>query len=112
MHVFIEIGLIILFATVISFIMRFLRQPLIVGYILSGILVGPYFLNFTQSTDYIDLFSKLGVTILLFIIGLNLKPDVIREVGKVSIITGLGQIILTSAIGFFIMHSMGFSNIV
>ena len=112
MHVFIEIGLIVLFATIISFIMRFLRQPLIVGYILSGIIVGPYFLNFTQSTDYIDLFSKLGVTILLFIIGLNLKPDVIREVGKVSLITGLGQIILTSVIGFFIMHSMGFSNIV
>ena len=112
MHVFIEIGMIILFATIISFVMRFLRQPLIVGYILSGILVGPYFLNFTQSTDYIELFSKLGVTILLFIIGLNLKPDVIREVGKVSLFTGLGQIIITSGIGFFIMHSMGFSNIV
>jgi Kef-type K+ transport system membrane component KefB/voltage-gated potassium channel Kch len=112
MHIFIEIGLIVLFATVISFIMRFLKQPLIVGYILSGIIVGPYFLNFTQSTEYIELFSKLGITILLFIIGLNLRPDVIREVGKVSILTGLGQIIITSFAGFFVMHSLGFSNIV
>jgi Kef-type K+ transport system membrane component KefB len=110
MHIFIEIGLIVLFATVISFIMRFLKQPLIVGYILSGIVVGPYFLNFTQSTEYIELFSKLGITILLFIIGLNLKPDVIREVGKVSILTGIGQIIITSVAGFFVMHSLGFNN--
>lgn len=112
MHIFIEIGLIILFATAISFIMRLLKQPLIVGYILSGIIVGPYFFNFTQSTEYIELFSKLGITILLFIIGLNLKPDVIREVGKVSLITGLGQIIITSVFGFLIMNFLGFSNIV
>lgn len=112
MHIFIEIGLIILFATVVSFVMRFLKQPLIVGYILSGIIVGPYFLNFTQSTEYIDLFSKLGITILLFIIGLNLRPDVIREVGKVSLMTGLGQIIVTSVAGFFVMHSLGFSTVV
>jgi Kef-type K+ transport system membrane component KefB/Trk K+ transport system NAD-binding subunit len=92
--------------------MRILKQPLIVGYILSGIVVGPYFLNFTQSTEYVELFSKLGITILLFIIGLNLKPDVIREVGKVSIITGLGQIIITSVAGFFVMHSLGFNNTV
>lgn len=112
MHIFIEIGLVVIFATAISFLMRFLRQPLIVGYILSGVIIGPYFLNFSQSALYIELFSKLGITILLFIIGLNLKPNIIREVGKVSIITGLGQIFITSIAGFFVMHSLGFNNIV
>ncbi|MEI7810349.1 MAG: cation:proton antiporter [bacterium] len=112
MNIFIDIGLIIFLATIISFIMRFLKQPLIVGYILCGIIVGPYFLNLAQSAEYIELFSKLGIAILLFIIGLNLKPNVIREVGKVSVITGLGQIVLTSIAGFLVMHSLGYSNIV
>jgi len=109
MHIFIEIGLILAVATFISLVMRALKQPLVVGYIVSGIVVGPYFLNLTQSTEHIELFSKLGITILLFIVGLSLKPDIIREVGKVSLVTGLGQIVVTSGVGFFIMQALGFS---
>ncbi len=109
MSIFIEIGLIIFIATAISFLMRFLKQPLIVGYILSGIIVGPYFLNLIKSPEYIELFSKLGIAILLFIVGLSLKPDIVREVGKVSLITGISQVILTSVVGFFLMKFLGFS---
>lgn len=108
MHIFIEIGIIIFIATIVSSIVRLFRQPSIVGYILTGVVVGPYLLNLVQSTEYIELFSKLGIAILLFIIGLSLKPDIIREVGKVSIVTGIGQIVVTSGIGFFIMRSLGF----
>jgi len=110
MHIFIEIGIILGIATVVSALMRLLRQPLVVGYILSGVIVGPYFLNIITSTEYIELFSKLGIAILLFIVGLSLKPDVIREVGKVSLVTGLGQIIFTSLIGFFLIRALGFDN--
>jgi len=106
-NIFIEIGLIIFIATAISFLMRMLKQPLIVGYIVSGIILGPYFLNLIQSTESMELFSKLGITILLFIVGLNLKPDVVREVGKVSLITGIGQIIITSILSFFLMRFIG-----
>jgi Kef-type K+ transport system membrane component KefB len=107
MNIFVEIGLIIFIATAVSFFMRMLKQPLIVGYILSGILLGPYFLNLIQSTEAIELFSKLGIAILLFIVGLNLKPDIIREVGKVSLITGIGQMFITSILGFFLMRFIG-----
>ncbi len=111
MHTFVEISFILAIATFVSLGMRFLKQPLVVGYILSGIIVGPYFLNLTQSTEHLELFSKLGIAILLFIVGLSLKPDIIREVGKVSLITGLGQVFITSIIGFFILQSFGFSII-
>lgn len=47
---FIQFGLILLVVLVISFIMRILKQPLIIGYILSGILVGPFFLNLIQDS--------------------------------------------------------------
>lgn len=86
-----------------------LRQPLVIGYILTGILIGPHFFNIAHSTDYIDLFSKIGITILLFIVGINLRPDVIKEVGKVSFIGGLAQVIITTVLGFALSVLLGMS---
>lgn len=107
MEVFLEISAVIALATGVSVVMRILRQPLIVGYILTGILSGSYFLDILHSVEVIELFSKLGITILLFIVGLHLNPQVIKEVGKVSLITGIGQVLFTSLIGFGIAIALG-----
>ncbi len=112
MEIFIELSLIICITALIAGIMRLLKQPLIIGYILSGIIVSPYFLNIVKSTETIAVFSQIGVAFLLFIVGLSLSPKVMREVGKASLITGVGQIIFTSLIGFFISRLLGFSVIV
>lgn len=111
MNAFTEISIILLITTAISFLMKILKQPLVVGYILSGIVIGPYFLDILRSTEQVELFSKIGITVLLFIVGLGLNPFVIKEVGKVSLITGLGQVIFTSLIGFFIIKTFGYDNI-
>ncbi|PIZ64078.1 sodium:proton exchanger [Candidatus Roizmanbacteria bacterium CG_4_9_14_0_2_um_filter_39_13] len=111
MEIFVELSVIIVIAMFVSLLMRALKQPLIVGYIFTGILVGPYFLNLIQNGDVIELFSKIGITILLFIVGLNLSPNVIREVGKVSLLTGIGQVLFTSIIGFFIATALGIDRI-
>lgn len=110
--VFYEISLILVIATVISGVIRLLRQPLIIGYILTGLLVGPSVLNLVQSTETFEVFSHIGVALLLFIIGLGLNPRVIKEVGKVSLLTGIGQIAFTTLIGFGITKLLGFSNTV
>ncbi len=107
MEIFTELSLIIVVAMLVSALMRILRQPMIVGYIFTGVIVGPYFLNVVQNTEIIEVFSKLGITILLFIVGLNLSPRVIRELGKVSFLTGAGQIIVTTIIGFIIAKFLG-----
>jgi Kef-type K+ transport system membrane component KefB len=111
MTIFVELSIIVVWATAVSLAVRFLKQPLIVGYIVAGVLVGPYVFNIIQSHEEIELFSKIGVAILLFIVGLTLNPDVMREVGKVSLITGLGQVVFTSIIGFFIVSSLGFDTL-
>ncbi len=108
MTIFIELSIILVVATAIALFMRVLKQPLIVGYIATGILVGPYFLNLLQSHGELELFSKIGISILLFIVGLTLNPDVAREVGKTSVVTGMGQIIFTSVFGFFLIRFLGF----
>lgn len=108
---FIQFGLMILVVLGVSIIMRLLKQPLIIGYILSGILVGPFFLNLIQSSETINVFSEMGIAFLLFIVGLHLSPKVLKHVGKISLITGIGQIIFTSLIGYLIGKLLGFSII-
>lgn len=111
MSVFIELSIVLAIATAISFVMRFLKQPLIVGYILAGILAGPYVLNIMHSHETLELFSKLGITILLFIIGIHLSPKVIKDLGKTSFFVGIGQILLTSIVGFSIAILLGLSKV-
>jgi Kef-type K+ transport system membrane component KefB len=108
--IFVEVALIIVAATLISALMRLLKQPLIIGYILTGLLISPY-LNTTSSIETITTFSQMGIALLLFIVGLSLSPRVIKEVGKVSLITGLGQVFFTLIIGFMINRWLGFNSI-
>ena len=109
---FLQISLALLIVLGISFIMRILKQPLIIGYILAGIISGPLFLNLlSDNNSTIHLFSQLGIAFLLFIVGLHLSPKVIKEVGKISLITGIGQVIFTSLIGYFGAILLGFDVI-
>ena len=111
-NLFIELSIIIGVALVISLILRFLKQPIIIGYILTGILVSPYFLNIIKTESDISTFSTLGIALLLFMVGLNLNPRVIKSVGKVALITGLGQISFTFIAGFCVAKLLGFTTIV
>ena len=111
MEIFIEITIIMLVATFVAVLVRLLRQPLIIGYILSGIILGPSVLNLIQNGEVIEVFSKLGITVLLFIVGINLNPQVIRDVGKVSFISGVSQVVFTSIVGFFLAQFLGLDRI-
>jgi Kef-type K+ transport system membrane component KefB len=106
-----EIALLLALATGVSLIMRLLRQPMIVGYILTGIIAGPQVLNVIHNQEALELFSQIGIIFLLFIVGLNLNPKIISEVGKVSLVTGIGQIIFTSLIGFILALLLGIERI-
>ena len=110
MDIFTEISIIIVIATFISALMKFLKQPMLIGYIITGIVIGPAVLGIMQSAESFEVFSQFGITLLLFIVGLNLSPKVIREVGKVAVITGLGQVIFTCIIGFLVSIVLGFNR--
>ena len=108
-EVFNQISLVIAIVLGVSLLMRLLKQPLIIGYIISGVIVGPFFLRILPGIDAVNVFSEFGIAFLLFIVGLHLSPRVIKEVGKVSLITGIGQIIFTFIIGYFVGTLLGFS---
>lgn len=111
-NIFFELSLIIILAVAVSILVRVLKQPLIIGYIICGILISPYFFNLMNSHESLETFAKMGVAVLLFMVGLGLDPKSTKDVGKVAIITGLGQIIFTVIVGFFISLALGFSPIV
>lgn len=108
MDIFVQLSLIIVFAALVASVMRVLKQPLIVGHILTGVIVGPMALGFFQNLDAMEALSKFGISILLFIVGMGLSPKVVKDVGKVSVITGIGQIIFTTFFGFLIANLFGY----
>ncbi len=110
--VFSELSLVIAIGALMAIIMKLLKQPLIVSHILTGLVVGPFFLNFLHSTEVFQLFSEIGISILLFTVGLNLSPTLIKQFGRISLLTGIGQVVLTSSIGFFIARFLGYTPIV
>jgi len=110
--VFLEITFVVVLAVFVTIIMRLLKQPLIIGYILTGLIVSPIGLNIIQSENALPALAEIGVSILLFLVGIHLNPKVIKDMGKVSLIAGLGQIIFTSLVGFGLCYLLGFDLIV
>jgi Kef-type K+ transport system membrane component KefB len=92
----------------IAFVMRLLRQPLMIAYIISGMIAGPLFLNALHGTGAtFDTLAEFGVIFLLFLVGLSLNISHIKHIGKVATITGLSQVVFTATIGFGILRLMG-----
>ncbi|MBP9826868.1 cation:proton antiporter [Candidatus Saccharibacteria bacterium] len=104
-----EVSLVIVIATIVAGLMHVLRQPLIIGHIITGLVVGPFGFGLIKSTDTLEVFSGIGIVLLLFIVGLGLNPRVIREVGKTAVITGVGQVLFTTVLGTIIALGLGFS---
>ena len=106
--IFFELGIVIALAALASIFMKLIRQPLIIGYILTGIIAGPLFLNLAQSDTFIA-FSQIGIALLLFIVGLNLNFKTLKQVGAVSLLTAIGQVLFTFIISYAISALLGFS---
>lgn len=107
---FYEMAAILTIATLIALIGVRLRQPLIVSFIAVGLLLGPSALGLvgTAAADrYLHLFAELGIALLLFLVGLKLDIGLVRTLGPVALLTGLGQVGFTSVFGFLICLALG-----
>jgi Kef-type K+ transport system membrane component KefB/voltage-gated potassium channel Kch len=103
-----ELAAIILIAAVLGVLMRQLKQPLILAYLVTGFIIAYIgWINLDKET--FKLFAELGVVFLLFLIGLEINYDSLRLVGRQSIILGLGQIIFTFVFGFLIAVFFNFN---
>ncbi|GIX34006.1 MAG: potassium efflux system protein [Lysobacterales bacterium] len=105
--VFQEIALLLLAAAAVGALLLRLKQPLIIAYMLVGLAVGPSVLGWITASAPVELFAEIGVTVLLFVVGLKLDLHLIRRLGKVALATGLGQLGFTIVIGFLIGLALG-----
>jgi Kef-type K+ transport system membrane component KefB/Trk K+ transport system NAD-binding subunit len=106
-NAFTEIALTLLAAALVGALGTWLRQPLIVSFIAVGILVGPAGIGLVSQHDQIALLASLGISLLLFVVGLKLDVQTVRTLGPVALATGIGQIVFTSAVGFLIAVALG-----
>lgn len=105
---FYELGVILGIAALVGLAGTVLRQPLIVAFIAVGVVVGPSWLGITDQAEELELLAEAGIAVLLFVVGLKLDLHVVRTLGRVALITGLGQVFFTSAIGFGIALGLGY----
>ena len=108
---FAEIAALLVLAAVVGFLGIILRQPLIVSFIAVGLIAGPSALDLVRSDEQISLLSELGIAVLLFLVGIKLDVKLIRSLGAVSLLTGLGQVAFTSIFGYLIGLALGLGHV-
>jgi Kef-type K+ transport system membrane component KefB len=108
-----EIGVSILAATALGFIFQLFRQPVILGYLVAGALIGPEIgLKLVSEPEKVEVISEIGLILLLFIIGLELNPRKLLSSGRQLIYVGVGQFVLCVAmgLGFFLLLGYGLGH--
>jgi len=105
--IFGELVVLLLIAAIIGALALRFRQPVVIGFILVGILIGPSGVYWIKAKDQIHLFAEMGLALLLFIVGLKLDLRLIRTMGTTALIAGLGQVAATTAVGFLLALALG-----
>lgn len=109
MHsIFSEISLVIVVAAGVSLLLRLVRQPMIIGHILTGLLVGPSVLRIVKNPETIQVFSDFGIALLLLIVGLGLNPRIIKEVGRIAASIAFAKVLLATSFGFAAARLFGY----
>ncbi|KKW05225.1 MAG: Transporter, CPA2 family [Candidatus Saccharibacteria bacterium GW2011_GWC2_48_9] len=108
--VFTQLSVVLVVATLMALLMRRLKQPLIVGHILTGILVGPSLLHLIEDKHSFQTFSEIGIALLLFIIGLELSVSVIKKLGSPVFLTAAAILMTVGTIGFLVGTAFQFST--
>lgn len=105
-----NIGLVFIIATAFAFIAKFLKQPLILAYLVAGVVIGPEIgFAWVQDENTIELISEIGLILLLFIIGLEIDLKKLLSAGRTVLITGIGQFLLCVGLGIGLALLMGFT---
>lgn len=97
---FVELSIVIVTTLVVCGLMRMLKQPIMIGYIIAGILLSHNVFNLVNNLDGLATFSQIGISLLLFMVGLGLNPKHIKEIGKTAVGTAFLQVLITFAFYF------------
>ncbi len=107
-----DLAIILISAGIITLIFKWLKQPLVLGYIIAGVLAGPYIHIFPTvgDTANISIWAEIGVVFLLFALGLEFSFKKLMNVGGTAFITATTEVITMLLVGYFIGILLGWSS--
>ncbi|MGA7898324.1 MAG: cation:proton antiporter [Nitrososphaeraceae archaeon] len=107
-----DFAAIMIVAAIMLVITHRLKQPMVIGYLVAGMIIGPYTPPFRliQNVNSLNTFAELGIIMLLFVIGTEFPIAKLRSVGRTSIIVAVPETIVTLVIVFFVAQTLGFSS--
>lgn len=105
-----DLALVLLVALAMAFLFRWIRQPILIGYIVAGMLIGPYTPPFSliHYPDVLSALAEMGIVFLLFAVGLEYPIARLRSVGRTALIIALSESLATFAAGFLVGRAFGF----
>ncbi len=108
-----DLALVLMASSVVVLLFKRIKQPLVLGYIIAGFLVGPYFKLFPTiaDTENIEIIAELGVIFLLFGLGLEFSFKKLMRVGGASSITALVEIVFITTSGFLLGKWLDWSTV-
>ncbi len=106
-----DLGLILTAAAAVGLLARAVKVPLIIAYMLAGLLLGPA-TGWVHETESLELVSEVGVALLLFLVGLELSLQKIRTVGAVAVVGGVAQLAITGLLAWGLALGLGFDAVV
>ncbi len=106
-----DFAVIMIVAAIMMLLTYKLKQPMVLGYILAGMVIGPYTPPFPllQDIETINIFAELGIIMLLFVIGTDFPIQKLRSVGRISIMVALAELIGTLLLTLLVSQQLGLS---
>src|SRR4026209_1241574 len=107
-----DFAIIMLLASVMALVSHKLKQPMVIGYIIAGMIIGPYTPPFRliHNVNSLNSFAELGIIMRLFVIGTEFPIAKLRSVGRISVVIALAETIGTLLFSFFVAEALGFSS--
>lgn len=109
-QIFTALSIIIWIVLLSTGIMKFLKQPMIIWYIIAGTAISIFIPGLLQANTAFQSFGNLGISLLLFMVGMELNPTIIKDLGKTSLLAGFFQVVTTGALGYLVASLLWFSG--
>ena len=107
-----DFAVVMIVAAVMVFVTHKLKQPMVIGYLLAGMVIGPFTPPFSliHEVGTINTLAEIGIIILLFVIGTEFPITKLKSVGRISMVVGLAESLGTLLVTFFVARTLGFSQ--
>lgn len=106
-----DFTIIMVVASIMAMISYKLRQPMVIGYIIAGMIIGPFTPPFSliSNFDVLNLFAEIGVILLLFVVGMEFPIEKLRKIGKKALVIAFGEALGTFTAGYFVCQGLNYS---